>query len=148
MKVKCIRNQACLPILTLPIDPKCELSDDNFVYSREWHTINGALQGYSLTPGKDYKVYAIFMMNDMLRYLAFDDQLVPHFFPDVLFECIELTLSMDCGFYRHYTKEATISIIGCEMFEHYENVAGLIDLQSNALSKIIKYKSFLEMWEE
>ena len=88
MEVICRSSISSSGVLVIPRNPLFELSNDNFVASSEWYTINAQLSGYRVTIGRNYKVHGILCLNQEVRYLIFDDKQIPGFFPQSLFDVL------------------------------------------------------------
>lgn len=147
MEAKCINNKGSYPALTIPKDATKSISNSNYVSSHEWYTIDGEMVGYPLSVGNIYKVYAILVFNDTYRFLVFDNDNLPQFYPSELFECVETSLPIDCHFCSYKAYDSMFLFIGPDCINNYQSFVDLIDLDSNAISKLIEYKCFLDEWD-
>ena len=146
MEAKCINNKGSYPALTIPKDATKSISNSNYVSSHEWYTIDGEMVCYPLSVGNIYKVYAILIFNDTHRFLVFDNDNLPQFYPSELFECVQTSLPIDCHFVSYKAYDSMFLFIGPDCINNYQSFVDLIDLDPNAISKIIEYKCFLDEW--
>lgn len=147
MNVKCTNNKGNYSVLTLPIDETTCINNKNYISSHEWFTIDGEFVGYPLTQGNVYKVYAVFIIDSTCRYLVFDDDNLPQFFPSELFECVDNRLPFDWRFLAYETPRCKFSIVGPTLIDNYQFIVDLIDLRPHAVSKLIEYRDNLDFWE-
>ncbi len=147
MEAKCINNKGSYPALTIPKDATKCISNSNYVSSHEWYTIDGEMVGYPLSVGNVYKVYAILIVNDTYRFLVFDNDNLPQFYPSELFECVETSLPIDCHFFSYKAYDSMFLLIGPDFINNYQSFVDLIDLVPNAVSKLIEYRNFLYEWD-
>lgn len=149
MKVKCVKNiseKDAYPVLVLPLNPNMDLSNNNFINSSEWNSIDAQFVGYSISVGQLYDVYAVFIMNNTVRYLIFDDQSEPKFYSSELFECIDHTLPFDCHLHSFCGKNLNFMIIGQKDFESYGFVADFIGSKEYTILSLIEYRDCLNKW--
>lgn len=59
MIINCVKNTENSSPIVLPYDLSHELSDMNFISSREWYSMDSHVSGYKITLGKKYTVYGI-----------------------------------------------------------------------------------------
>ena len=72
--------------LVLSQDIRLQLGETNYCSSSEHLTVDSVVEGYSLSREKVYPVYGLLTANDRLRYLIVDDENIPGFFPESLFQ--------------------------------------------------------------
>lgn len=144
MEAKCINDKGSYPALTIPEDGTKCVSNSNYVSSHEWYTIDGEMVGYPLSVENIYKVYAILFVGDSCRFLVFDNDNLPQFYPSELFECVETSLPIDCHFISYKVYDATFILIGPDFVNNYRSFVDLVDLAPNAVSKLIEYKKLCE----
>lgn len=143
MIVICKENQSRCAPLVLPRDINEEISDENFVVSSEWYTIDSIISGYSVTVSQEYRVYGVLCFNGEVRYLIFDDNNMPGFFPSSLFEIGQMNVLFDWEIKEYLVGPLALLFVGFpELCESYSNLVGLIDCQRKSIERILEYKEY------
>ena len=144
MKAICKKNIGKYPSLVLPEDSQNLLGNDNYISSNDWYTINADVSGYCLTIEKTYLIYGVLRYDNQIRYLVADDQGIPCFMPENLFE---ITDSATWEWEEKHFKliESEISIfISNDLVSSYDDLISLLRLDDKAIKQFLKYKKFIE----
>ena len=88
MLVKCTKATENAAPLVLPLVIRLPLGETNYCSSSEHFTVDSIVEGYSLSREKVYPVYGLLIANGRLRYLIADDENIPGFFPESLFQVV------------------------------------------------------------
>lgn len=144
MIINCIKNTENGSPIVLPYDLSHELSDMNFISSREWYSIDSHVSGYKITLGKKYTVYGILFFKNEIRYLICDDDNVPGFFPSTLFEILENYILFDWGINSYQIEDEKILLIGySDLIKDFEHLRDLIENTPDAVRTFLEYKNSL-----
>lgn len=144
MIINCIKNTENSSPIVLPYDLSHELSDMNFISSREWYSIDSRVSGYKITLGKKYTVYGILFFKNEIRYLICDDDNVPGFFPSTLFEILENYILFDWGINSYQIEDEKILLIGySDLIKDFEHLRDLIENTPDAVRTFLEYKNSL-----
>ena len=130
--------------LVMPKDMSQRIDDINFVASSEWNTISNTISGYCLTEGLEYFVFGILLFSKQIRYLVFDDNNIPGFFPAGLFKICDSSTNFDWRVAEYSTKNGCVLFVGCPLYtEAYVEIADLVNCEKEAIEKLLKYKDTL-----
>ena len=144
MIINCVKNTENSSPIVLPYDLSHELSDMNFISSREWYSIDSNVSGYKITLGKKYTVYGILFFKNEIRYLICNDDNVPGFFPSTLFEILENYILFDWGINSYQIEDEKILLIGySDLIKDFEHLRDLIEYTPDAVRTFLEYKNSL-----
>lgn len=144
MIINCVKNTENSSPIVLPYDLSHELSDMNFISSREWYSIDSNVSGYKITLGKKYTVYGILFFKNEIRYLICNDDNVPGFFPSTLFEILENYILFDWGINSYQIEDEKILLIGySDLIKDFEHLRDLIENTPDAVRTFLEYKNSL-----
>ena len=145
MTVQCIRNIGNFPALVLPFDCSQEISENNFVSSSEWYTIDSNCSGYCISLDKKYKVYGILIYDNMSRFLIQDDNNIPNFYPSQLFSLTDPSLFDPYWEYNCILieKKECIVIGYSDLVRDYCHLRDLIDNKPDAIKQFLHHKEKL-----
>ena len=137
--IKCNINPLVIPKnVTKPLDEK------NYVASNEYYTIDSTWSGYSLKMENEYAVYGVLIYKNQIRYLIFDDNGIPGFYPSCLFDVVEGYLLFDwsINIFDIY-KEKCVLLISENVVGNYDDFRDLIDNTDGAIKRLLKYRDSL-----
>ena len=137
MKVICKSSTSSSGVLVIPRNPLIELSNNNFVASSEWYTIDAQLSGYSVTIGRNYAVHGVLCLNDEVRYLIFDDKQIPGFFPQSLFDVLnnERKNWVEC---KYQTQQGAIYLCSCPpLTKSYSTLVEIVDCTKKGILSVL-----------
>ncbi len=114
--------------------------------------MNGAAEGYSLTPGSAYEIYGILLFQNQTRYLLLDDRCIPGFLPSGLFHGLRGSVFFDwetCEYELDTDSREVLVFIGCPLLAaNYETLRDLIDGKAAAVAKFLEYKEYVAEVQE
>ena len=147
MLVKCVQTQGEFVPLVLPVDINLPLGDNNFCSSNEWFTINSKTSGFNLSYERCYRVYGFLIVNGKLRYLISDNNNIPGFFPDMLFQVVDHSISLEWVFSSYTSSSNTVFFISPSDFNSYGDILGIMSSNPYTIRKHIEYREWLDKWE-
>lgn len=144
MKIKCLRTCGKYEPLILPYVYGKSISDQNFIVSHEWYTIDSEVSGYSLTTSFEYIVYGMLFYRNELRYLIANNNNIPGFFPAELFEIAENYMQPDWEMNVFKLDSDRLFVIGYpDLLSDYSKLRDLIDGNNGAIRAFLEYKESL-----
>lgn len=149
MLLKCKTNSVSNPpILLLPRDITCNIDENNYVSSSEWYnSMDEGIFDYLLTIGKTYFVYALLIYDGLLRYLIVDDNGIPNFYPEYIFEIVDskIICDWDIACYGINENEKQCIVVADKMLiSQYEDLRDLIEqTNSSILRRFLDYKDYI-----
>lgn len=147
MLVKCIKTTAKAVPLVLPPDIQSPLGEANYCSSDEYFTIDSAVDGYSLSCGKVYRVYGLLTVNGELRYLIVDEDNIPGFFPECLFQVVSHDAPAEWISREYIGPDAAVFYTAYPELNTYQDIPGIMEHRPSSVKRFIELKEWLEKWE-
>lgn len=144
MIVQCLKTQSSCDPLVIPRNLQNVISETNYVMSTEWYTVTNKISGYRISQGKKYTVYAVVAFNEQIRYLIFDDDNIPGFFPSVLFSISNSDIFLDWEVCEYDIESKILFVMGYPaLCKDYSSLVGLIECQNQHIEGLLSYKNHM-----
>ena len=132
--------------LVLPQDIRLQLGETNYCSSSEHLTVDSVVEGYRLSREKVYQVYGLLTANDRLRYLIVDDENIPGFFPERLFQVVSHDVPDEWITRKYDGPDVAVSYVTYAALNTYQGILGLMNNRVSTIKKFIDLKEWLEKW--
>lgn len=146
MLVKCTKATENAAPLVLPQDIRLPLGATNYCSSSEHFTVDSIVEGYSLSREKVYPVYGLLIANGRLRYLIADDENIPGFFPESLFQVVSHDVPDEWITLNYDGPDVSVSYVTYAALNAYQDILGVMNNRPSTIKKFIDLKEWLEKW--
>lgn len=140
MTVICIKQCCEESVLLLPLQKSASIEDDNFALLMGY-TVDQEITEYNITIGREYTVYGFLVYKNQVRFLIQDNDGLPFFCPDALFQIQQTEVFWDWEMTSFFVEDMPLYLVGYPAMErNYSTLIDLVVKKNEAVKRFLEYK--------